>query len=211
MFESAVKQFEYLKALGEETALIVKELTEGTNLAVYEDTSPNALNDAEVIASYNKAVDACRTWLKAVLAAEVVSETEKDISAAVSLLLPDRRLDVTIYTSEFPFGGGINADIEEKIHTPIGTMSLFVYRMLVDIPDNPVRELYGFFEDLLHQLHNIIIMPNHRDGDDDMLSMDMLEEEGIIDVLGVYKVDSLFYNIRDFFDKYAVKGGRVNG
>lgn len=206
MFESAVKQFEYLKALGEETALIVRGLTDGTNLAVYEDNMPNMKNDAELLVSYNKAVDACRTWLKAVLAAELVSETEKDISAAVSLLLPDRRLDVTIYTSEFPFGGGINADIEEKIHTPIGTMSLLVYRMLVDIPDNPVRELYGFFEDLLHQLHNIIIMPNHRDGDDDMLSMDMLEEEGIIDVLGVYKVDSLFYNIRDFFDKYAVKG-----
>ena len=100
MFESVVKQFEYLKALDEETALIVKGLTEDTNLAVYEDTSPNTLNDSAVIASYNKAVNACRTWLRAILVEEMVSETEKDISAEISLLLPDRRLDVTWCTLE---------------------------------------------------------------------------------------------------------------
>lgn len=211
MFESAVKQFEYLKALGEETALIVKGLTEGINLAVYEDTSPNALNDSEVIASYNKAVDACRTWLKAVLAAELVSETEKDISAAVSLLLPDRRLEVTIYTSEFPFGGGINADIEEKIHTPLGTMSWYTYRTIIDTPINPVKELYIFFQKLLHQMHYIIEMPNHLDGQDDVLSSYMLEDEGIVDVLSVSKCDSLWYDVEEFFnDKFAVKGVDAN-
>lgn len=201
---SEIEQFEYLKILGEETAAIVRELTEGTNLAVYEDTSPNLKNDAELLASYNKAVEACRTWLKAVLAAEVVSETEKDISAEVSLILPDRRLEVNVYSSEFPFGGGNSSDGAEKIHTPIGDMDLYTYRMIVDIPNNPIRTLYCFFEDLIHQLHNIIIMPNHRDGEDDLLSVDMLEEENITDVLGVSKVDSLFYNVRDFFDKYAV-------
>ena len=35
----------------------------------------------------------------------------------------------------------------------------------------------------------------------------MLEDEGIVDVLGVSKCDSLWYDVEEFFnDKFAVKG-----
>lgn len=209
---SAIEQFDYLKALGEETALIiVRELTEGDNLAVYEG-EPNAKNDAELLASYNKAVDACRIWLKAVLAAEVVSETKKDISAEASLILPDRRLEVSVYSSEYPFGGGNNSDEVEKLHTPIGVMDFHTYKTIIDTPINPVKELYCFFEDLIHQIHNIIVMPTHRDGEDDVLSEYTVEDENIVDVLGVSKFDSLWYSVREALtDKFAVKGVDVNG
>ena len=203
---SAVDQFSYLKALGEDTALIVRELTEGKNLAVYEG-EPNAKNDAELLASYNKAVDACRIYLKAILAAEVVGETEKDISPDLSLILPDRRLEVAVYSSESPFGGGNNSDEVEKLHTPIGIMDFYTYRTIIDTPVNPIQELYGFFEDLIHQIHNIVVMPNHQNGEDDVLSKYTVEGENIVDVLGVSKFDSLWYDVRvALTDRFAPKG-----
>ncbi len=212
MFLSAVEQFNHLKALGEEMASVVKEqFSDGSNLGVYEDAMPSSKNDAEFLAGYAKAIDATRTWLRAVLAAEVVGDAREDIEARVKLILPDRELEesIYVYTDMLPIKEGEYGDMPELLQTPIGSMSWFTYRMIIDTPVNPIKELYGFFEDLIHQIHNIIIMPTHRDGDDNLLSEEILEEEGIIDVLGVHSFDAMWYSLRDDFfkDKYASAKG----
>ena len=102
MLFTEVQLFSYLVSLGAETASIVRKFTEGDALAVYED-SPNAENDARVKEKYEKAIEACRIWLRAVLGMEAIDNHKADISAESALLLPDRMLEVSVYTSELPF------------------------------------------------------------------------------------------------------------
>ena len=199
--EAKIKGF--LIALGFDTAKTVKELTEGDAVAVYEgERDPK--NDAVVVDRYEKAVEACRIWLRAVIGAEVISNRSDDISAEAELIMPDRLLEVSIYSAEFPFGGGCNGEVEEKLNTPIGKLNYQTYRAILDTPVNPVKELYKFFQDLIHQIHNIIVMPIHCDGMDDLLNKYIVEDEGIVDVLGVSRYDALWSNVMNFMaDAYS--------
>lgn len=200
-FEAKMKSF--LIALGFDTAKTVKELTEGNAVAVYEGIA-DPENDALVMEHYEKAVEACRVWLRAVIGAEVISNRSDDISAEAELIMPDRLVEVAVYSAEFPFGGGCNADLVEKLHTPIGNFGYQVYRAILDTPINPVKELYKFFQDLIHQIHNIVVMPIHCDGLDDLLNKYVVADEGIVDVLGVARFDSLWGNVMDFMaDAYS--------
>ena len=57
---------------------------------------------------------------------------------------------------------------------------------------------------LIHQIHNIVVMPLHCDGMDDLLNKYIVEDEGIVDVLGVARFDSLWSNVTDFMtDDYS--------
>lgn len=49
-------------ALGVKTTNVVKQLTEGDAVAVYEDER-DPENDTQVMERYEKAVEACRVWL----------------------------------------------------------------------------------------------------------------------------------------------------
>lgn len=190
-------------ALGIKTTETVKQLTEGNAVAVYEGIA-DPENDAQVMEHYEKAVEACRVWLRAVIGAEVISNRSDDISAEAELIMPDRLLEVSMYSSEFPFGGGCNADVVEKLNTPIGKIDYTTYRAILDTPINPVKELYKFFQDLIHQIHNIVVMPLHCDGMDDLLNKYIVEDEGIVDVLGVSRYDALWSNVMDFMaDEYS--------
>lgn len=201
-----VHLYNYLVWLGSETADIVKEFTDGDALAVYEG-SPNVENDTRAKEKYENAVNACRIWLKAVLAMEVIENHKADIIAESALFLPDRLLEVSIYSSEQPFGGLNNSDAVEILNTPIGRIDYFTYRAILDVPSNPVKVLYQYFQDLIHQMHNITTMPLHCDGHDDLLNKYIVEDEGIVDVLGVHRYDTLWYDVEEFLnDKYSGKG-----
>lgn len=203
MLFTDVNVFGFLVSFGAETAITVKKLTEGDAVAVYED-SLDMENDTKVRENYEKAVEACRIWLRAVLAVEVASNRRSDIYTEAALFLPDRLLEVSIHTSELPFGGENNADAREILITPIGRVDYFVYRAILDIPINPVKVLYSYFNDLIHQIHIVMTMPLHSDGQDDLLNKYIVEDEGITDVLGVHRYDSLWYSVDEFLnDQFA--------
>lgn len=189
--------------MGFDTAKTVKELTEGDAVAVYEgERDPK--NDAVVVDRYEKAVEACRIWLRAVVGTQVIANQSDDICVEAELLMPDRLVEVAVYSAQYPFGGGCNADVVEKLNTPIGKIDYSTYRAILDTPINPVKELYKFFQDLIHQIHNIIVMPLHCDGMDDLLNKYIVEDEGIVDVLGVSRYDALWSNVMDFMkDAYS--------
>ena len=47
-------------------------------------------------------------------------------------------------------------------------------------------------------------MPNHCDGQEDLLNKYIVEEEGIVDVLGVSKYDGMWYRLNEFLsDMYS--------
>lgn len=190
-------------ALGIKTTETVKQLTEGDAVAVYEgERDPE--NDAQVMERYEKAVEACRVWLRAVVGTQVIANQSDDICVEAELIMPDRLVEVAVYSAQYPFGGGCNADIVEKLHTPIGNFGYQVYRAILDTPINPVKEMYRYFQDLLHQIHNIVVMPLHCDGMDDLLNKYIVEDEGIVDVLGVSRYDALWSNVMDFMaDAYS--------
>ena len=57
---------------------------------------------------------------------------------------------------------------------------------------------------MIRQIHNIIVMPLHCDGMDDLLNKYIVEDEGIVDVLGVSGYDALWSNVMDFMkDAYS--------
>lgn len=201
--ETEAKMKSFLIALGFDTAKTVKELTKGDAVAVYEgERDPE--NDALVMERYEKAVEACRVWLRAVAGTQVIANQSDDICVEAELLMPDRLVEVAVYSAEFPFGGGCNSEVEEKLNTPIGKLNYQTYRAILDTPVNPVKELYKFFQDLIHQIHNIVVMPLHCDGMDDLLNKYIVEDEGIVDVLGVARFDSLWGNVMDFMaDAYS--------
>lgn len=145
-----------LIALGIKTTETVKQLTEGNAVAVYEGTR-KAENDAQVMERYEKAVEACRVWLRAVVGTQVIANRRDDICVEAELLMPDRLVEVAVYSAQYPFGGGCNGDVVEKLHTPIGNFGYQVYRAILDTPINPVKEMYRYFQDLIHQIHNIIV------------------------------------------------------
>ncbi len=192
-----------LIALGVKTTNVVKQLTEGNAVAVYEGIA-DPENDAQVMERYEQAVEACRVWLRAVVGTQVIANQSDDICVEAELLMPDRLVEVAVYSAQYPFGGGCNGEVEEKLNTPIGKIDYSTYRAILDIPVNPVKELYKFFQDLIHQIHNIIVMPIHCDGLDDLLNKYVVADEGIVDVLGVSRYDALWNNVMDFMaDDYS--------
>ena len=192
-----------LIALGIKTTANVKQFTEGNAVDVYEGKR-KAENDDQVMERYEKAVEACRVWLRAVVGTQVIANRRDDICVEAELLMPDRLVEVAVYSAQYPFGGGCNGDVVEKLHTPIGNFGYQVYRAILDTPINPVKEMYRYFQDLIHQIHNIIVMPIHCDGMDDILNKYIVEDEGIVDVLGVSRYDALWSNVMNFMaDAYS--------
>ena len=190
-------------ALGVKTTNVVKQLTEGDAVAVYEGERDHE-NDAQVMERYEQAVEACRVWLRAVVGTQVIANQSDDICVEAELLMPDRLVEVAVYSAQYPFGGGCNGEVVEKLNTPIGKLNYQTYRAILDTPINPVKELYKFFQDLIHQIHNIVVMPLHCDGMDDFLNKYIVEDEGIVDVLGVSRYDALWSNVMDFMaDAYS--------
>lgn len=194
-----------LIALGVKTTNVVKQLTEGDAVAVYEDER-DPENDAQVMKRYEQAVEASRVWLRAVVGTQVIANQSDDICVDAELLMPDRLVEVAVYSAQYPFGGGCNADIVEKLHTPIGNFGYQVYRAILDTPINPIKEMYKFFQDLIHQIHNIVVMPLHCDGMDDLLNKYIVEDEGIVDVLGVSRYDALWSNVMDLMSDDYLEG-----
>lgn len=133
-----------LIALGIKTTETVKQLTEGNAVAVYEDER-DPENDAQVMERYEQAVEACRVWLRAVVGTQVIANRRDDICVEAELLMPDRLVEVAVYSAQYPFGGGCNGDVVEKLHTPIGNFGYQVYRAILDTPINPVKEMYRYF------------------------------------------------------------------
>lgn len=140
-----------LIALGVKTTNVVKQLTEGDAVAVYEDER-DPENDAQVMKRYEQAVEASRVWLRAVVGTQVIANQSDDICVDAELLMPDRLVEVAVYSAQYPFGGGCNADIVEKLHTPIGNFGYQVYRAILDTPINPIKEMYKFFQGAVKKL-----------------------------------------------------------
>lgn len=113
------------------------------------------------------------------------------------------------------------------MHTPIGTMDYFVYRCIVDIPNNPVQIFYRWVKEQCSLAHILIQLSpdgyvpeevrqkfdagesiiNWDSSDaegfsDDILNESILEMAGIQDPLNLHKLDTCVEHIEEFIKQY---------
>ena len=189
----------YLIELGADTAAVVRQFTDGSAIAVYEHPQ-NLDNDRRVMESYERAIEACRTWLRGVLAVEFMEGADSIASVECALSLPDRLLGVSLRDGEPPFGGEDDIHYREMLVTPIASrIDYFTYRAIIEIRENPVQLLYRYFRDLIHQMHHIIELPPFNEADR-LLNRSLLADLGIVDVLGISRYDCFWYDVDRFLD-----------
>jgi len=201
---------EFLEEKTKELAKPVEDFI-GT-LAVYEGEAEEQ-SDKLCLDAYYKAVDAVRIWLRLV---ELLDMTEARYMESVAVLhLPDDDITVSVSTraildtnqsrgSSKDFNAvieGFDIGWRDLLVTPIGEMSDVTLKHVLGVADNPVMLLYRHLGDLLHLIHNILSMPLHDQIPANvLLTEELLREHGIQDVLGVYKMDKVLFDIDSFFE-----------
>lgn len=192
--------WEYVVKKGIELNQPVQDFIDN-HLTVYEG-EPELDSDAQTHRDFEKAVEACCRWVRTVLCLDIVGSKVSSKQRAV-LQLPDKRLNICV--EDVPsdvFDGGTAllwssdapAYVQELVQTPIGDISYSLYRAIIDAPVNPIRTLYLYFHLLLRNIHTILSLRE----DDDFITKSLLEDENIVDVLGVYRLDGVLSNIDDF-------------
>lgn len=202
---------EYLEEKTKEYSKVVQDFTDV--LALYEGEADEQINKA-CIDAYSKAIDAVRMWVR--LVGQLNLLEAKYVESVTVLHLPEDDLNISINARAVVLSNtdgnsgkelhtdieGYNGGSEETIGTPIGEMGSDMLRKILEIKDNPVVLMYRHLGDLLHCIHNMLSMPLH-DGlsGDVILTKELLAEHEIQDVLHVYKMDKVLFNIEDFFKR----------
>lgn len=166
------------------------------------DTDEDEVNDFHCWGAYTKAVEAVDKWMALVVCANLVEYTDR--TAYASLELPDGKHE---YYNELSVSGvDINSPFLPVIRTPIGEMNYFIYRCIVDIPDNPVVLFYKAMQEQIRRVHNLITL-TPEGYDDDLITPAILELCGIHDSLNICRLDSCLTHVDEFFDAHGIHEG----
>lgn len=210
--------------LQNKTAELSQQLQEiiGDIVPIY-NTGTDIAMDTALMDAYRHISSKVDAWLKIVLQMELLEYD--NISADVSLVMPDNTHNICV---ECGFSGVVvNSYHFYNIHTPIGDMDYFVYRCIVDIPNNPVQIFYRWVKEqcsLAHVLIQLspdgfvpeevrqkfdagesIINWDSSDAEgfsDDILNASILELAGISDPLNLCSLDTCVEHIEEFFEQY---------
>lgn len=219
MFYKNLESFLYDK-----TAELSQQLQEiiGDIVPVYNTGADEAMN-ASLRDAYRHITSIVDSWCKLILQMEMLEYGNN--SAHVSFIMPD-------YSHNIYVDSGVSG-VDSKypnlafMHTPIGTMDYFVYRCIVDIPNNPVQIFYRWVKEQCFLAHVLIqLSPDgfvpeevrqkfdagetliNWDGSDaegfsdDILNESILEMAGIQDPLNLHKLDTCVQHIEEFFEQY---------
>ena len=219
MFYKNLESFLYDK-----TAELSQQLQEiiGDIVPIY-NTGADMAMDTALMDAYRHITSIVDSWCKLVLQMELLEYGNN--SAHLSLRMPD--CEHHIHADCGVSGVVINKVNCTYMHTPIGTMDYFVYRCIVDIPNNPVQIFYRWVKEqcsLAHVLIQLspdgyvpeevrqkfdggesIINWDSSDAEgfsDDILNESILEMAGIQDPLNLHKLDTCVQHIEEFFEQY---------
>lgn len=210
--------------LQNKTAELSQQLQEiiGDIVPIY-NTGADMTMDTALMDAYRHITSIVDSWCKLVLQMELLEYD--NISADVSLLMPDDMHNICV---ECAFSGVVTNNYHfYNIHTPIGDMDYFVYRCIVDIPNNPVQIFYRWVKEQCSLAHILIqLSPDgfvpeevrqkfdagesiiNWDGSDaegfsdDILNESILEMAGIQDPLNLCSLDTCVQHIEEFFEQY---------
>lgn len=210
--------------LRDKTAELSQQLQEiiGDIVPIYNTGADEAMN-ASLKDAYRNITSIVDSWCKLVLQMEMLEYGNN--SAHLSLRMPD--CEHHIHADCGVSGVVVNKVNCAFMHTPIGTMDYFVYRCIVDIPNNPVQILYRWIKEQCSLTHALIqLSPDgyvpeevrqkfdagesiiNWDGSDaegfadDILNDAILELAGISDPLNLCSLDTCVEHIEEFFEQY---------
>lgn len=192
------------------------------------NTGADIAMDTALMDAYRHISSIVDSWCKLVLQMELLEYD--NISANVSLVMPDDMHNICV---ECGFSGVVVNNYHfYNIHTPIGDMDYFVYRCIVDIPNNPVQIFYRWVKEQCSLAHILIQLSpdgyvpeevrqkfdtgesiiNWDSSDaegfsDDILNESILELAGISDPLNLCSLDTCVFHIDEFFSAYGFHEG----
>lgn len=158
--------------------------------------------------AYREAVNAMTQWCRKILLAEMsISHWLNNVR--YRLILPGNECIEEEVCSEKAscFKEPEISEEIEMFQTPIGEMTEYMYHAITTIPQNPVKLFYEFLnENIQHMYYSMDI---YSDGGykSKVLSKDALEAYNIFDYLDIYKLGTLLWGIRDFFNSKDVGAG----
>lgn len=219
MFYKNLESFLYDK-----TAELSQKLQEiiGDIVPIY-NTGADMTMDTALMDAYRHITSIVDSWCKLVLQMEMMEYGNN--TAHLSLRMPD--CEHHIHADCGVSGVVINKVNCIYMHTPIGTMDYFVYRCIVDIPNNPVQIFYRWVKEQCSLAHVLIqLSPDgyvpeevrqkfdagesiiNWDGSDaegfsdDILNASILEMAGIQDPLNLCSLDTCVQHLGEFFKQY---------
>ncbi len=219
MFYKNLESFLYDK-----TAELSQQMQEiiGDIVPIY-NTGVDIAMDTVLMDAYRHIISIVDSWCRLVLQMELLEYD--NIAADVSLVVPYESHNVfvectlsRVVTNNYHF---------YNIHTPIGDMDYFVYRCIVDIPNNPVQIFYRWVKEQCSLAHVLIQLSpdgfvpeevrqkfdagetlinwdsSEAEGfSDDILNASILEMAGIQDPLNLCSLDTCVQHIEEFFEQY---------
>lgn len=219
MFHKNLESFLYDK-----TAELSQQMQEiiGDIVPIY-NTGVDIAMDTVLMDAYRHIISIVDSWCRLVLQMELLEYD--NISADVSLVVPYDSHNVFV---ECNILGVVTNDYHfYNIHTPIGDMDYFVYRCIVDIPNNPVQIFYRWVKEQCSLAHVLIQLSpdgfvpeevrqkfdagetlinwdsSEAEGfSDDILNAGILEMAGIQDPLNLCSLDTCVQHIEEFFEQY---------
>lgn len=173
----------------------VKDFTEA--LTIYEDEGPDTKIDTQAIMAYSRAVTYCKEWIRSLLLTELEQNTTYDTARCV-LKLPDKDIEIAVSVKYSDKDEGFwGTCTPELINTPIGLMDEWTLTHLHEIKDNPIQLFYSHLGALTHHIHNLLTDAYP------VLNDEILSENNIQDPLHLHKMDTILWNIDEFFDRIA--------
>lgn len=219
MFHKNLESFLYDK-----TAELSQQMQEiiGDIVPIY-NTGVDIAMDTVLMDAYRHIISIVDSWCRLVLQMELLEYD--NIAADVSLVVPYESHNVFV---ECTLSGVVtNNYYFYNIHTPIGDMDYFVYRCIVDIPNNPVQIFYRWVKEQCSLAHVLIQLSpdgfvpeevrqkfdagetlinwdsSEAEGfSDDILNAGILEMAGIQDPLNLCSLDTCVQHIEEFFEQY---------
>lgn len=142
------------------------------------------------------AKNAMEGWLGEVILSEIM-ETGAG-AAKIELNYPEESLELSAgadksFKSFGSFGGDTSERIRQnRILTPIGSLTPYVYEAVIEIKGNPVELFYRHISKQTGILHDKC--------GSGVLTLELLRKHNMCDVIGIYKMDLLLRDIDKFFD-----------
>lgn len=186
---------EIVKYITEETGRYIYPLKDFQEaLKEYHGTSSEDVYEKCSLA-YKQAVVAMGRWIKMVMSAEVMFFGKTNKVRCKLLLLKGEYLVQTInFESEEE---SFENDEAQALITPIGEITPFLCRAIIEIPNNPVKMFYESINESI-DLYALIDVFENIDEGPHYLVQDYLKLKGYSDPLGVCSLDILRTSIKNF-------------